>query len=71
MFDDSASLTGYARISEVARKLGLSDQTVRNLVRTGEIAPAVRIGGLYLIPRPTLESYLERATVNAPERAAA
>ncbi len=70
-FDASASINGYMRVSEVAKELSLSDQTVRTLIRSGAISPSLRIGGLFLVPKATFENYLKRATVNAPERAAA
>jgi excisionase family DNA binding protein len=68
MFDDSI-INGYLKVSEIARTLTLSDQTVRTLIRRGEIAPTLRIGGLYLVPRATFADYLKRATVPAAQAA--
>jgi excisionase family DNA binding protein len=68
MFDDSI-INDYLKVSEIARTLTLSDQTVRSLIRRGDI-PALRIGGLYLVPRATFNDYLQRAMVPAAHAAA-
>ncbi len=67
--DTSASNGNYIRISDVARALGLSKPTVRSLVKRGDIAPALQIGGMVLIPQASLESYMQRATIQ-PSQAA-
>jgi excisionase family DNA binding protein len=38
----------YVRVCDVARTLGLSKPTVRSLVKRGDIAPALQMGGLVL-----------------------
>ena len=53
----------YLRTTQAARELSVTDQTIRNMIARGELAPVKRIGNLWLIPRATLDSYLEQATV--------
>jgi excisionase family DNA binding protein len=71
MFSAEASIGQFMRVSDVAKELNLSTQTVRTLIRRGDLAPASRFGGQFLIPRASFENYLKSATVNAPARAAA
>jgi excisionase family DNA binding protein len=70
MFDSTASLRHYQKISDVALELGVSKQHVRNLISSGDIAPAYRVGGLILVPKKSLRNFMQRAIVQ-PDTAAA
>jgi excisionase family DNA binding protein len=67
--DTSASNGNYMKVSEVARELGITGLTVRTLVKKGDIKPALRIGGLVLIPRDVFQSYVERSTIQPAQAA--
>ncbi len=67
--DDSAT-SNYHKVSDVARDLNVSSQHVRNLVRGGEIAPTIKPGRQYLIPKSSLEAFLRRVVVHPDAKAA-
>jgi excisionase family DNA binding protein len=63
-------LTDYLKIPEVARRLDVSEPTVRRMVKGGKL-PSVFIGGAYRVSEKDLEEYLESAKVTpgkAPRR---
>lgn len=45
--------------TEAARRLGVSDQTIRRLITAGEL-PAYRFGRQFRVSEVDLQSYLER-----------
>jgi len=55
-------LADYLKIPEVARRLDVSEPTVRRMVKGGKL-PSVFIGGAYRVSEKDLEEYLERAKV--------
>lgn len=57
-FNNSVSICNYRKVSEVARRLGVSRQHVRNLINRGDL-PAHRFGTLYVVPESAVEAYLE------------
>lgn len=52
----------YLKIPEVARRLDVSEPTVRRMVKGGKL-PSVFIGGAYRVSEGDLEKYLEAARV--------
>jgi excisionase family DNA binding protein len=63
-------LADYLKIPEVARRLDVSEPTVRRMVKGGKL-PSVFIGGAYRVSEKDLEEYLESAKVTpgkAPRR---
>ncbi len=68
---DNSETSNYRKIADVARDLNVSPQHVRNLVRGGEIAPTIKTGRLYLIPKSSLDNFLRRVVVCPDEKAAA
>jgi len=62
-------LADYLKIPEVARRLDVSEPTVRRMVKGGKL-PSVFIGGAYRVSEKDLEEYLESAKVT-PGTAAA
>ncbi|QIP38004.1 hypothetical protein G9444_0760 [Rhodococcus erythropolis] len=59
------TMTTYIGTVPIAARLGVTAQTVRNLIRRGELGPAVRVGAQYRIPAEAVEAYLERTLVTA------
>jgi excisionase family DNA binding protein len=55
-------LTDYLKIPEVARRLDVSEPTVRRMVKGGRL-PSVFVGGAYRVSETDLETYLEEARV--------
>jgi excisionase family DNA binding protein len=55
-------LTDYLKIPEVARRLDVSEPTVRRMVKGGKL-PSVFIGGAYRVSEEDLATYLESAKV--------
>jgi excisionase family DNA binding protein len=55
-------LADYLKIPEVARRLDVSEPTVRRMVKGGKL-PSVFIGGAYRVSEEDLEKYLEAAKV--------
>jgi excisionase family DNA binding protein len=51
---ESQAGTEWLTVSEYARRYRVSEQTVRNLCRTGKL-PAVKVGRLFRIPNKTTE----------------
>jgi excisionase family DNA binding protein len=49
-------------VAEVARRLGVSEQTVLRLIGAGELA-AYRVGRAYKVNGDDLAAYLDRARV--------
>jgi excisionase family DNA binding protein len=65
-----SGLADYLKIPEVARRLDVSEPTVRRMVKGGKL-PSVFIGGAYRVSEKDLEEYLESAKVTpgkAPRR---
>ncbi len=62
-FDTAAKDANYLRVDEVATELGVSGQHVRNLAFCGDLQPVNRCGRLLLIPRATLDAYLQRSVL--------
>ncbi len=56
----------YIGTVPIAKTLGVTAQTVRNLIRRGELGPAVRVGAQYRVPAEAVEAYLERTLVSVP-----
>ncbi len=56
------ALTDYLKIPEVARRLDVSEPTVRRMVKGGKL-PSVFIGGAYRVSEEDLEKYLQAARV--------
>jgi excisionase family DNA binding protein len=54
----------FATVSEVARRLRVSNMTVYRLVRSGEL-PAVRVGRGYRIREGDVMRYLEKRYMDA------
>jgi excisionase family DNA binding protein len=55
-------LADYLKIPEVARRLDVSEPTVRRMVKGGKL-PSVFIGGAYRVSEADLEEFLENAKV--------
>jgi len=55
-------LDGTIKIPELAQRLGVSEQTARRYVKSGEL-PSVFIGGAYRVSEADLEEYLRGARV--------
>src|SRR5215212_7384726 len=54
------------KLTEVAKELGVSEQTARRYVKTGKL-PAIYLGGRYMIRREDLEEFLRQAQVKPGE----
>ena len=63
--DTTASVANYRKVRDVAREWGVTPQHVRNLVASGQITPAYRVGNLLLIPQESISAFIERAAVKA------
>ncbi len=55
-------MADYLKIPEVARRLDVSEPTVRRMVKGGKL-PSVFVGGAYRVSETDLEKYLEDAKV--------
>ncbi len=55
-------MADYLKILEVARRLDVSEPTVRRMVKSGKL-PSVFVGGAYRVNEEDLEQYLENAKV--------
>jgi excisionase family DNA binding protein len=55
-------VTEYLKIPEVARRLDVSEKTVRRYIKSGEL-PSVFIGGAYRVSEEDLETFLDNARV--------
>ncbi len=55
-------MADYLKIPEVARRLDVSEPTVRRMVKSGKL-PSVFVGGAYRVSEEDLEAYLENARV--------
>jgi excisionase family DNA binding protein len=55
-------LADYLKIPEVARRLDVSEPTVRRMVKGGKL-PSVFVGGAYRVSEADLEEFLENAKV--------
>ena len=55
-------MADYLKIPEVARRLDVSEPTVRRMVKSGRL-PSVFIGGAYRVSETDLEEFLENAKV--------
>ena len=55
-------MADYLKIPEVARRLDVSEPTVRRMVKGGKL-PSVFIGGAYRVNEEDLAEYIERARV--------
>ncbi|GEM_PF-832658 len=55
-------MADYLKIPEVARRLDVSEPTVRRMVKGGKL-PSVFVGGAYRVSEEDLEAYLESAKV--------
>ncbi len=55
-------MADYLKIPEVARRLDVSEPTVRRMVKGGKL-PSVFVGGAYRVSEEDLEAYLENAKV--------
>ena len=55
-------MADYLKIPEVARRLDVSEPTVRRMVKGGKL-PSVFVGGAYRVSEEDLEAYLESARV--------
>jgi len=62
-------LADYLKIPEVARRLDVSEPTVRRMVKGGKL-PSVFIGGAYRVSETDLEEFLQNAKVQ-PGKASA
>ena len=56
-------MADYLKIPEVARRLDVSEPTVRRMVKGGRL-PSVFIGGAYRVSEADLEEFLENAKVD-------
>lgn len=56
-------MADYLKIPEVARRLDVSEPTVRRMVKSGKL-PSVFVGGAYRVSEKDLEEYLENARVD-------
>ena len=64
----STNDTAWLRVSDAARYLSLSTQTVRKLIHAGEL-PASRVGDVEIrIHRDDLDSYLRTRRITGPAR---
>ncbi len=52
-------MSGFLSITEVADQLGVSHQTIRKLISSGDLV-AYRVGGSWRIDPKDLADYLER-----------
>lgn len=55
-------MADYLKIPEVARRLDVSEPTVRRMVKSGKL-PSVFVGGAYRVSEQDLEDYLQSARV--------
>lgn len=62
--DPSVSVSRFATVAEVARRLRVSNMTVYRLVKSGQL-PAVRVGRGYRIREADLQRYLEARFMDA------
>ena len=62
-------MADYLKIPEVARRLDVSEPTVRRMVKGGKL-PSVFVGGAYRVSEEDLEAYLESAKVVPGKEAA-
>jgi excisionase family DNA binding protein len=53
--------TGLISLAQVALRLGVSGQTIRNMIEAGEI-PAIRVRGQWRFEPQDIEDYLSRNT---------
>jgi excisionase family DNA binding protein len=60
--EEAMNLADYLKIPEVARRLDVSEPTVRRMVKGGKL-PSVFIGGAYRVSEADLEEFLENAKV--------
>jgi excisionase family DNA binding protein len=63
--ETTAPIASYRKVKDVAREWGVTPQHVRNLVASGRIAPAYRVGNLILIPQESISAFIEHAAVKA------
>lgn len=70
-FDSTSSIGEHLRINDTAKALGVSHQSVRNLIFRGELSPAFRVGSLILVPKTSIETYLQRAVIQPSAQAQA
>ena len=61
---NTSTRTRFIKTGEASRILGLSPNTIRTAIRSGDI-PGIRVGGSYLVEREGLERLLAEAS---PER---
>lgn len=62
--ENTAPQTDLVKVSDVARALNCTTQTVRNLIRRGDIK-AHRVGIDFRISKTSVDVYLERTAVQA------
>jgi len=60
--EEAMNLADYLKIPEVARRLDVSEPTVRRMVKAGKL-PSVFVGGAYRVSEADLEEFLENAKV--------
>jgi excisionase family DNA binding protein len=70
-FNTTTSIGDHMRINDAAKALGVSHQSVRNLIFRGDLSPAFRVGSLILIPKNSIETYLQRAVIQPSAQAQA
>lgn len=54
----------YLKLTEVARRLDVSEKTARRYVKAG-VLPSVFVGNAYRVSEPDLEEFLRGAKVEA------
>jgi excisionase family DNA binding protein len=64
-FSSTVSSGEFQRVSDVAKQLGISKQSVRNIIWAGDLAPVHRIGNLLLIPKSAVDAYINKSVVQA------
>jgi excisionase family DNA binding protein len=58
--------TEFLSVQEVAKELGLKEDTIRNYIRTKQL-PAVKFGNTYRISRKDLDKFIEERRTKRDE----
>lgn len=53
----------YISVADVAERIGVHAESVRRMIRNGDIAPALRVQNEFRVPESALASWIERHTV--------
>ena len=59
-------MLGYITVREMAQRTGLSEERIRQLIRTHEIRSAVKLGG-WLVKAEDFEAFIKTRTYGPPQ----